>query len=214
MRVKQRFVRRLGGVLMAVALLATMMPFVGAQRVVAAAGDLFFSEIIEGSSNNKALEIYNCGGSPLDLDTFLLCQTNRGTNNAQGNTQSLNIMGTLASGAVRTYCNSQEALMPATACDERIGTIVGFNGNDSVYIVKDDNNNNTCDATDTVIDAFGHINGPTTGAVWAEQTFSRCDFTPYDGSGTSFDPLMPRLYTALPQNTNAGFGVAPSEGCP
>lgn len=174
---------------------------------------LIISEYMEGSSNNKALEIFNCGGSALDLDSFLLCQTNRGTNNAQGNTQSLDIKGMLASGAVRTYCNSQEMVMPtATMCDERIGTIVGFNGNDSVYIVKDDNANNTCDATDTVIDAFGFINGPTSGILWAEKTYSRCDFTPYDGSGMSFDPLM--SYVELAQNTNSGFGVAPTEGCP
>ncbi len=33
----------------------------------AAATDLFFSEYVEGSSNNKALEIYNGTGAPVDL---------------------------------------------------------------------------------------------------------------------------------------------------
>src|SRR5688572_17868920 len=34
-----------------------------------AATDLFFSEYIEGSSNNKAIEIYNGTGAPVDLLT-------------------------------------------------------------------------------------------------------------------------------------------------
>ncbi|MDT8381309.1 MAG: hypothetical protein RQ728_03515, partial [Brevefilum sp.] len=33
--------------------------------VKAETGDLFFSEYIEGSSNNKALEIYNGTGAPV-----------------------------------------------------------------------------------------------------------------------------------------------------
>ena len=35
----------------------------------AASNDLFFSEYVEGSSNNKALEIYNGTGAPIDLGT-------------------------------------------------------------------------------------------------------------------------------------------------
>ncbi|MFO1515441.1 MAG: lamin tail domain-containing protein [Lysobacterales bacterium] len=33
----------------------------------AAPADLFFSEYVEGSSNNKALEIYNGTAAPIDL---------------------------------------------------------------------------------------------------------------------------------------------------
>ena len=35
----------------------------------AASNDLFFSEYVEGSSNNKALEIYNGTAAPIDLAT-------------------------------------------------------------------------------------------------------------------------------------------------
>ena len=34
------------------------------------ATDLFFSEYLEGSSNNKALEIFNGTGVPVDLGTY------------------------------------------------------------------------------------------------------------------------------------------------
>ena len=36
--------------------------------------DLFFSEYIEGSSYNKALEIYNPTDSPVDLSQYQLWQ--------------------------------------------------------------------------------------------------------------------------------------------
>ena len=41
----------------------------GAQSAAAAPSELFFSEYIEGSSNNKALEIFNGTGAPVDLGT-------------------------------------------------------------------------------------------------------------------------------------------------
>ena len=56
---------RLRLVTAAAALLA--LSFAGGAN--AASSDLFFSEYIEGSSNNKALEIYNGTGAPIDLGT-------------------------------------------------------------------------------------------------------------------------------------------------
>src|SRR4051812_32688074 len=41
----------------------------GAQAAAAAPTDVFFSEYIEGSSNNKALEIFNGTGAPVNLAT-------------------------------------------------------------------------------------------------------------------------------------------------
>ncbi|MBU0712671.1 lamin tail domain-containing protein [bacterium] len=43
------------------------------------AGDLFFSEYIEGSSNNKALEIYNPTGAAVDLSHYTVKQANGGS---------------------------------------------------------------------------------------------------------------------------------------
>ena len=47
--------------------MGVLVPLVAAAPVRAAPTDLFFSEYIEGSSNNKALEIYNGTGAPIDL---------------------------------------------------------------------------------------------------------------------------------------------------
>ncbi len=169
---------------------------------------LIISEYSEGAGQNKAIEIFNCGGS-IDTQGFLLCQTNRNGTNVVGNTQSLPLSSVLEAGAVRTFCNNGNAYGATLACDVTSGSVVGFNGNDSIYIVRDVNNNATCDATDTVLDAFGHIAGQTSNATaWAEQTFSRCDLTPYDGSGSTFDPLT--KFKVVPDVS--GFGTAPPAG--
>ncbi len=61
--------RRLVPTLVGVTLLTTFLPLAAPRPVAAAAPtDLFFSEYIEGSSNNKALEIYNGTGAPVVLD--------------------------------------------------------------------------------------------------------------------------------------------------
>ena len=38
--------------------------------IFAQAADLFFSEYVEGSSNNKAIEIFNGTGAPVDLSQY------------------------------------------------------------------------------------------------------------------------------------------------
>ena len=59
--------RRLVPTLVGVTLLTTFLPLAAPRPVAAAAPtDLFFSEYIEGISNNKALEIYNGTGGPVE----------------------------------------------------------------------------------------------------------------------------------------------------
>jgi predicted extracellular nuclease len=41
--------------------------------------DLFFSEYMEGSSNNKALEIYNPTSTSIDLSDYLVYRNNNGS---------------------------------------------------------------------------------------------------------------------------------------
>ena len=54
----------------AITILVLMLMGLQVQRANAAATDLFFSEYIEGSSFNKALEIYNGTGAAVDLSTY------------------------------------------------------------------------------------------------------------------------------------------------
>ncbi len=164
MRVKQRFVRRLGGVLMAVALLTTMMPFVGAQRVVAAAGDLFFSEIIEGSSNNKALEIYNGTGASVDLaaggyniQMFFNGSATVGL--------TINLTGTVADGDVWVVAQSSAVATILAQADQTNGA-GWYNGDDAVVLRKGT----------TVLDVIGQI-GFDPGSQWGADLVSTADNT-------------------------------------
>jgi predicted extracellular nuclease len=60
----------LGAGLATAALAATALPLPAAAAPEVAAGDLFFSEYVEGGGNNKAVEIYNPADSPVDLDGY------------------------------------------------------------------------------------------------------------------------------------------------
>ena len=65
----------------------------------AAPSDVFFSEYIEGSSFNKALEIYNGTGAPVDLGAGnYVLQLH--TNGSPTVSQSVSLTGTIANGDV------------------------------------------------------------------------------------------------------------------
>ena len=64
------------------------------------AQDLFFSEYIEGSSYNKALEIYNPTDSPVDLSNYQLWQIANGGNWAE---YTIDISGQLSLGMFLLY---------------------------------------------------------------------------------------------------------------
>src|ERR687890_194375 len=70
-RISFRAVRSLFALFVIVALIYSITPLQGFFQTTptaeAAAADLFFSEYIEGTSNNKALEIYNGTGAGVDL---------------------------------------------------------------------------------------------------------------------------------------------------
>ena len=92
----KRWKRRLNG-LLAAGLAATMvvpsMPAV--VKAEAQAADLIISEYIEGSSFNKAIELYNGTGQTVDLSNYTLELYANGANTS---TARLTLSGTLGSG--------------------------------------------------------------------------------------------------------------------
>ncbi len=116
--------------------------------------DLFFSEYIEGSSNNKALEIYNPTNQTIDLSQYVVKQANNG--NGWGNTSAgpdtryvLPLTGSIAPGQVIVIANaqaSQDLLNEADIILEFNGTVNGcngcnvaaFNGDDAIGLFKND----------------------------------------------------------------------------
>ena len=66
-RIRRRFARAVIATSVVAAGLPVAAALPAAPASAAAPTELFFSEYIEGSSNNKALEIYNGTGAPIDL---------------------------------------------------------------------------------------------------------------------------------------------------
>lgn len=158
--------------------------------------ELFINRYISGSSNNKALEIYNPTGHAVDLSYYVveLWSNGRGpaytTPVATGATPTaaLHLSGTLAAGGTKLIVNYQAALAGLTSApgsisgrnDNPAGTfdVTGFNGDDVVLLLK----SGTADtgtapracARDTagvtacaVIDSFGVLGKrPTVGVSW------------------------------------------------
>ena len=97
--------------------------------------EIFFSEYIEGSSNNKSLEIYNNTGQSVDL-SFIELKTYYNGNTSAGNTATLN--GNLANGDVYVIANSSANAAILAETDLTSG-VCNFNGNDAVEMLYNGN---------------------------------------------------------------------------
>ncbi len=96
-------------------------------------GDLIISEYVEGSSNNKAIEIANLSGSTVDLSEYSL---RKATNGSGSFTSVLNLSGQLANGDVYVIANSNATSAILNVADITEGSITTFNGNDAVGLFK------------------------------------------------------------------------------
>jgi endonuclease I len=115
------------------------------------ATELLFSEYIEGSSNNKALEIANMTGAAINLSAYSI---KKQTNGAGAWSTGLNLAGTLNSGSKFTVVNSAIALSCYPTSSANISTTateMTFNGNDAVGLFKNE----------VLIDIIGTFNGGT-----------------------------------------------------
>ncbi|MFO7660104.1 MAG: chitobiase/beta-hexosaminidase C-terminal domain-containing protein [Candidatus Cloacimonadaceae bacterium] len=114
------------------------------------ATDLFFSEYIEGSSNNKALEIFNGTGAAVDLSQY---SVKLGSNGAAFGT-TLVLSGTISNNDVYVIANaSANAAILAQA--DITSTVTYYNGDDAVGLFKND----------VLIDVIG-VEGVDPGTAW------------------------------------------------
>ena len=115
------------------------------------ATDLFFSEYVEGSSNNKYLEIYNGTGATVDLSDYKI----ELYVNGQTNVKTTEILsGTLGNGKVVVFKHSKAAIYDGEAT---ISNAINHNGNDAFALVKI--------STGAYVDIFGRI-GEDPGKAW------------------------------------------------
>ncbi len=126
--------------------------------------DLFFSEYIEGSSSNKALEIFNPTKNIIDLNNYTVYRNNNGSLTP---TDSLHIQGTLGINEVFIITNPS-ANPTILAQSDTTHTITFYNGDDAVWL----KNKKTGDT----IDIIGDI-GVDPGSGWPVGTGATNNFT-------------------------------------
>jgi endonuclease I/chitodextrinase len=98
--------------------------------------ELYFSEYLEGSSNNKALEITNATGASINLSTYTV---KKQTNGVGAWSTGLALSGTLANNGKFVIVNSAIASACYSTASANISTAAGemtFNGNDAVGLFK------------------------------------------------------------------------------
>lgn len=102
--------------------------------------ELYISEYVEGSSNNKYIEIYNPTDKAVDLSVYALdlnanggAQWSKETGFAKNNYVKLE--GTIEAKATKVYKHSQATIYAGEAID---CNAVNFNGNDPIGLFKND----------------------------------------------------------------------------
>ncbi len=187
--------------ILALMLVAALVLILSTGNMVRAqAGDLFFSEYIEGSSNNKALEIYNDTGTAVDLSAgdYNVQMYFNGSASAG---LTINLTGTVADGDVYVLAQSSADPSILVQADQTNGA-GWFNGDDAVVLRKGT----------AVIDAIGQI-GFDPGAEWGsgltstqDNTLRRLDsICAGDTDATNvFDPAVE--WAGFAQNTFDGLG--------
>ena len=155
----RRFLASLGSFLIALGLLPA-----SAGIALAAPSELFISEYIEGSSNNKAIEVFNGTGASVDLvaGTYNIQMFFNGSSSAG---LTINLTGSVANGDVFVIAHSSATGTILAQADQTNGS-GWFNGDDAIVLRKGT----------TIIDAIGQI-GFDPGTEWGTGLASTADNT-------------------------------------
>ena len=162
--------------------------------------DLFFTEYVEGSSNNKVLEIYNGTGSTIDLSAggYKIEIYFNGSSTA---TTSINLTGSISNEDVYVIADNDAAQVILDVADQT-STAAFFNGNDAIILKKGS----------TILDVIGQV-GVDPGTEWGSGLTSTADNTLRRKAGTTagdanpndtFDPSI--QWDGYAQDTFSGLG--------
>ncbi len=172
---------------------------------------LIISMYIEGSStNNKAVQLYNCSDRTLQLSDYYVCLY---ANDATSCSNTVRLEPeTLSPGGIFNLCRTtaESGTNPypeiSNNCSQIASSVMNFNGDDRLLIFRDRDGSGSFTSGDQIMDAFGELTVRPASLIWGNRTYRRCDFTPFDGQ-TSFDVLD--YYREYPQDTVDGFGMPP-----
>jgi predicted extracellular nuclease len=136
----------------------------GVQRAQSAPTELFISEYIEGSGQNKALEIYNGTGAAVDLGALgysVFFSFNGGTS-----TRTIPLVGTVANGDVFVIAQATADQAILAQADQTDTSTSWFNGDDFVALRK----------SGATVDGIGQL-GVDPGTEWGTGDTSTADNT-------------------------------------
>ncbi|MCC6222467.1 MAG: tandem-95 repeat protein [Thermoleophilia bacterium] len=163
----------------AVALAARLAP------AQAAPTELFFSEYVEGSSSNKALELFNGTGAPVTLTGVYDVQIF--ANGSATATATIPLTGTVADGDVFVLAQVNAVAAVVAHADQTTANFL-YNGDDAIALRR----------AGTIVDVIGQI-GLDPGGEWGSGDTSTADATlrrkpgvhagDADGAG-AFDPAV------------------------
>ena len=186
---------------------------------------LFISEYVEGSGNNKALEIYNPTASAIDLSGYRIERFSNGSGtSASGGV--LNLSGSIAANSAFVIANGQIiAATNSPACDPILQAMANqldgvypaptyMNGNDAIALfngsVMIDILGKIGDASMTSADGWGNefpYDG-SVGAVWTENhTLVRKASVQIGVSANPSTFIVSNQWDSLPQNTWSNLGT-------
>lgn len=167
--------------------------------------ELFFSEYIEGSSNNKALEIFNPTEAMVDLEDY---EIHRYNNGATTSPDIFELSGMLAGSEVYVVANASADSLILVEKDTT-GSPTFYNGNDALLLINTAN-------TDTV-DIIGVV-GENPSPAWPVDTGSTQEYTLVRmasvNEGATDWGLSASQWLVFPQNTFDSLGAHTMDPCP
>ncbi|WP_325891474.1 ExeM/NucH family extracellular endonuclease [Grimontia sp. NTOU-MAR1] len=162
-----------------------------------ASADILITEYVEGSSNNKAIELTNTGSGDASLDNLSLRLAFNGAT-IFGNTIALS--GTLAVGESYVVANSS-ATADVTGVSQQTTGSLSFSGNDVVALV---------DENDNVLDSLGQLGNSSN--YGKDVTLRRLDgSTGRTDASSAFDASVE--WQSFAQNTFGGLGCSGVDAC-
>lgn len=157
---------------------------------------LLFSEYLEGSGNNKALELLNTSAEPVDLAAWEIQVYFNGNNNAG---LTLNLNGTIAPGGHFVVASSQADEAILAVADQTTGAGL-FNGDDAVTLLNGG----------LVVDSIGQV-GVDPGSYWGDDVrtqntdLRRRDLTPDNDPYDAYEPAL--HFDAFPLDDFSDLGM-------
>ncbi|OCA59761.1 nuclease [Aeromonas piscicola] len=173
-----------------------------------AQAQLLISEYLEGSSNNKAVELSNLGATPVDLSQYRLALYANGKPLTDAPTNSLALQGTLAPGASLVLANPSANAEILAKANQTSGNLV-FNGDDALVLYRGSE----------IVDSFGQV-GVDPGTAWVSGNVSTLDMTlrrkatVTTGRTDAAGPFYPALeYVAAAKDDASGLGCSGDGPC-